>query len=117
MVEEIITALSRYQSIFVIARNSSFSFKGRAVSEASRQLGVRYVLEGIVRKAGAACGSRHSSPTRRPARSIWADRFEDSLDDIFALQDRVALSVAGMIEPTVRSRRDRHCLAAIQRPI
>jgi adenylate cyclase len=105
MVEEIVTALSRYKSIFVIGSGSTLSFKGRAVSphDAGRQLGVRYVLEGSVRKAGARVRITTKLTEAEGGAQIWADRFEDTLDDIFALQDKVALSVAGVIEPTVRT--------------
>jgi TolB-like protein len=105
MVEEIITALSRFKSIFVIGSGSTLSFKGKSVSphEAGRQLGVRYVLEGSVRRAGARVRITAKLTDAEGGAQIWADRFEDTLDDIFALQDRVALSVGGVIEPAVRT--------------
>jgi TolB-like protein len=105
MVEEIVTALSRCKSIFVIGSGSTLSFKGKAVSphEAGRQLGVRYVLEGSVRKAGARVRITAKLTDASDGAQIWADRFEDTLDDIFALQDRVALSVGSVIEPAVRT--------------
>ena len=103
MVEEIITALSRIRWLFVIARNSTFTYKGRAVDvkEVGRELGVRYVLEGSVRKAGTqvrVTGQLIDAPT---GTHLWADRFDGSLEDVFELQDRVAVSVAGVIEPAL----------------
>ena len=104
MVEEIVTALSRYKSIFVIGSGSTFSFKGRAVSpqEVGRTLGVRYSLEGSVRKAGARVRIAVKLTDTSDGAQIWADRFEDTLADVFELQDKVALAVAGVIEPAVR---------------
>jgi len=103
MVEEIITALSRIRWLFVIARNSTFTYKGQAidVKQVSRELGVRYVLEGSVRKAGQRVritGQLIDAPT---GTHLWADRFDGSLEDVFELQDEVAISVAGVIEPTL----------------
>jgi len=105
MVEEIITALSRIRWLFVIARNSSFTYKGQAVDvkQVGRELGVRYVLEGSVRK-----GSGHVRITAQlidatTATHLWADRFDGSLEDVFDLQDKVASSVAGVIEPALRA--------------
>ena len=91
MVEEIITALSRFKSLFVIARNSSFTFKGRAVDikEVGRRLGVRYVLEGSVRKASGKVRITGQLIDAVTGAHIWADRFERDLTDIFALQDEV----------------------------
>ena len=105
MVEEIITALSRIRWLFVIARNSSFTYKGQAidVKQVGRELGVRYVLEGSVRKAG---GRVRITPQLIDAISgthIWADRFDGSLEDVFELQDKVASSVAGAIEPALQA--------------
>jgi len=105
MVEEIITALSRIRWLFVIARNSSFTYKGQNVDvkQVGRELGVRYVLEGSVRKAGQRVritGQLIDAPT---GTHLWADRFDGSLEDVFELQDRVASNVAGIIEPTLRS--------------
>ena len=103
MVAEITTALSRIRSIFVIASGSTLSFKGKAVSpqEVARQLGVRFVLEGSVRKAANRVRIAVQLIDADGAQ-LWAERFEDTLDDVFALQDSVALSVAGKIEPTVQ---------------
>ena len=105
MVEEIITALSRIRWLFVIARNSTFTYKGQAidVKRVGRELGVRYVLEGSVRKAGQKVritGQLIDAPT---GTHLWADRFDGSLEDIFELQDKVATSVAGVIEPTLQT--------------
>jgi TolB-like protein len=104
MLLEIVEALSRIKSIFVIASGSSLSFKGKGVTaqEAARQLGVRYVLEGSVRKAGNRVRIGVQLVDAADGASIWTERFEDTFDDVFALQDRVALAVAGRIEPTVQ---------------
>ncbi len=108
MVVEIVEALSRIRSIFVIASGSSLSFKGKGVAaqDAARQLGVRYVLEGSVRKAGGRVRIGVQLIDAADGAQIWTHRFEDTLEDVFALQDRVALAVAGKIEPTVRAGRD-----------
>jgi adenylate cyclase len=104
MVEEIVGALSRFKSIFVISSGSTLSFKGKAVSpiEAGRRLGVRYVLEGSVRAAAGRVRIAVKLTDTRDGAQIWADRFEDTLADVFALQDKVALSTAAKIEPTVQ---------------
>jgi TolB-like protein/class 3 adenylate cyclase len=101
IVEEIITALSRFRQLFVIARNSSFTYKGRAVDvkQVGRELGVRYVLEGSVRKAGNRVRITGQLIDASTAVHLWADRFEGALDDIFDLQDRVTASVVGAIVP------------------
>src|ERR1700691_404297 len=101
MVEEIITALSRFKSLFVIARNSSFTFKGRAVDikEVGQRLGVRYVLEGSVRKASGKVRITGQLIDALTGTHIWADRFERDLTDFFALQDEVATSVVSAIQP------------------
>jgi TolB-like protein len=105
MVEEIITALSRIRWLFVIARNSSFTYKGQAVDvkRVGRELGVRYVLEGSVRKAGGQVRITAQLIEAETGTHLWADRFDGSLEDVFALQDRVAISVAGVIEPALRA--------------
>jgi len=105
MVEEIITALSRIRWLFVIARNSSFTYKGRAVDvkQVGRELGVRYVLEGSVRKADNRVRITAQLIDALGGTHLWADRFDGSLEDIFDLQDKVAVSVAGVIEPTLRA--------------
>jgi adenylate cyclase len=101
MVEEIITALSRFKWLFVIARNSSFTFKGRAVDikEVGRRLGVRYVLEGSVRKAAGKVRIAGQFVDATTGAHIWADRFERDLTDIFALQDEVTVAVVSAIQP------------------
>ena len=103
MVEDIITALSRFKSLFVIARNSSFAYKGKTVDikQVGGELGVRYVLEGSVRKSGnrvRITGQLIDAPT---GGHLWADRFDGGLEDIFDLQDQVTTRVVGIIEPTV----------------
>jgi adenylate cyclase len=104
MVEEIITALSRIRWLFVIARNSTFTYKGQAVDvkQVGRELGVRYVLEGSVRKAGGRVRITGQLINATTGTHIWADRFDGSLADVFDLQDQIATSVAGVIEPTLR---------------
>ncbi|MGY8664183.1 adenylate/guanylate cyclase domain-containing protein [Bradyrhizobium sp. UFLA05-109] len=101
MVEEIITALSRFKLLFVIARNSSFTFKGRAVDvkEVGRRLGVRYVLEGSVRKASGKVRITGQLVDAVTGAHIWADRFERDLTDVFALQDEVTVAVVSAIQP------------------
>jgi TolB-like protein/class 3 adenylate cyclase len=99
MVEEIITALSRFKSLFVIARNSSFTYKGKAVDikQVGRELGVRYVLEGSIRRAGQRARITGQLIDAESGSHLWADRFEGALDDIFELQDNVTRSVVGAI--------------------
>jgi TolB-like protein len=101
IVEDIITALSRFKSLFVIARNSTFTYKGKAVDikQVGRDLGVRYVLEGSVRKAGAKLRITGQLIDATTGAHLWADRFDGPLDDIFELQDRVTSSVVGAIAP------------------
>jgi adenylate cyclase len=101
MVEEITTALSRFKWLFVIARNSSFTFKGRAVDikEVGRRLGVRYVLEGSVRKAAGKVRITGQLIDAITGAHIWADRFERDLMDVFALQDEVTVAVVSAIQP------------------
>ena len=105
MVEEIITALSRIRWLFVIARNSSFTYKGQVVDvkQVGRELGVRYVLEGSVRKAGNRVRITGQLIDAETGAHLWADRFDGSLEDVFELQDQVAISVAGVIEPTLQA--------------
>jgi adenylate cyclase len=104
MVEEITTALSRVKSFFVIARNSSFTYKGRAVDvkQVGRELGVRYVLEGSVRKAGSRVRITGQLVEAASGAHLWADRYDGDLDDIFDLQDRVTTSVVGAIAPKLQ---------------
>jgi len=101
MVEEITTALSRFQRLFVVARNSSFTFKGQAVDvkEVGRRLGVRYVLEGSVRKAAGKVRITGQLIDAATGAHIWGDRFERDLTDIFALQDEVTVAVVSAIQP------------------
>ena len=101
IVEDIITALSRFQNLFVIARNSSFTYRGRAVDvkQVSRELGVRYVLEGSVRKATNRVRITGQLIDATTGAHLWADRFDGTLEDIFDLQDQVTASVIGAIAP------------------
>jgi len=101
MVEEIITALSRFNWLFVIARNSSFTFKGKAVDvkEVGRRLGVRYVLEGSVRKSAGKVRIAGQLIDAVTGAHIWADRFERDLTDVFALQDELTVAVVSAIQP------------------
>ena len=101
MVEDIITALSRFKSLFVIARNSSFTYKGKAVEikQVGRELGVRYVLEGSVRKAGGKVRITGQLIDATTGAHLWADRFDGPLDDIFELQDKVTSGVVAAIAP------------------
>jgi TolB-like protein/tetratricopeptide (TPR) repeat protein len=103
MVEDIITGLSRFKSLFVIARNSSFTYKGRAVDikQVGRELGVRYVLEGSVRKAGGRVRITGQLIDSDTGAHLWADRFDGSLEDVFELQDQVTTSVISAIAPTI----------------
>jgi adenylate cyclase len=104
VVEEIITALSRVHWLFVIARNSSFTYKGRAVDIklVGRELGVRYVLEGSVRKASNRVRITGQLVDAATGAHVWANRFDGALDDIFDLQDQVTASVVGAIEPRLQ---------------
>jgi TolB-like protein len=101
MVEEIITALSRLRWLFVIARNSSFTYKGRAVDvkQVGRELGVRYVLEGSVRKSANRLRITGQLIDASTGAHIWANRFDGAIEDIFELQDQVTASVVGAIAP------------------
>jgi TolB-like protein/class 3 adenylate cyclase len=105
MVEEIITALSRIRWLFVIARNSTFTYKGQIVDvkQVGRELGVLYVLEGSVRKSGNRVRITAQLIDVPGGAYLWADRFDGSLEDVFDLQDRVASSVAGVIEPALQA--------------
>src|SRR5271169_3193388 len=113
MVEEIITALSRIRWLFVIARNSTFTYKGQSidVKRVGRELGVRYVLEGSVRKAGGRVRITAQLIDAINGAHLWADRFDGSLEDVFELQDKVAVSVAGVIEPTLQAAEMRRSAA------
>jgi TolB-like protein/class 3 adenylate cyclase len=113
MVQEIITALSQIRWLFVIARNSTFTYKGRAVDvkQIGRELGVRYVLEGSVRKAGARVRITAQLIDTLSGADLWADRFDGSLEDVFDLQDQVASSAAGVIEPALQAAEMRRSAA------
>ena len=113
MVEEIITALSRIRWLFVIARNSSFTYKGQTVDvkQVGRELGVRYVLEGSVRKAGTQVRINGQLIDAVTGTHLWAGRFDGSLEDVFDLQDQVAVSVAGVIEPALQAAEMRRSVA------
>ncbi|MGE3742963.1 MAG: adenylate/guanylate cyclase domain-containing protein [Geminicoccaceae bacterium] len=113
LVEEIITSLSRERSIFVIARNSTFTYKGRAVDvrQVARELGVRYVLEGSIRKAGTRVRIVGQLIDAGTGHHVWADRFEGDLADIFELQDKVTESVVGSVEPSIRLQEIRQARA------
>jgi adenylate cyclase len=105
MVEEIITALSRIPWLFVLARNSSFTYKGQVVDvkQVGRELGVRYVLEGSVRKGGNRVRITGQLIDAVTGTHLWADRFDGLIEDVFELQDKVASSVAGVIEPALQA--------------
>ena len=115
MVEEILTALSQIRWLFVIARNSSFTYKDQAVDvkQVGKELGVLYVLEGSVRKAGNRVRITAQLLDAASGAHLWADRFDGTLEDVFELQDNVASSVAGVIEPTLEAAEHRR---SIQRP-
>ncbi len=104
VVEDIITGLSRIKWIFVIARNSSFAYRGKAVDvkQVGRELGVRYALEGSVRKSGNRVRITAQLIDAGTGTHIWADQYDRALDDIFAVQDELTISVVGVIEPTLR---------------
>ena len=104
VVEDIITGLSRIKWLFVIARNSSFVYKGRAVNvkEVGRTLGVRYVLEGSVRKAGNRVRLTAQLIEAETGLHLWAERYDRLLEDIFALQDEITTSIVGALEPNLR---------------
>jgi adenylate cyclase len=103
MVEEITGALSRIRQLFVIARNSSFTYKGRSVDVklVARELGVRYVLEGSVRKAANRIRVTAQLIDAISGSHLWAERYDRDLSDIFAVQEEIAASVVGIIEPAL----------------
>src|SRR6266516_4422882 len=103
MVEDIITALSHFKALFVIARNSSFTYKGRAVDvkQVGRELGVRYVLEGSVRKAGNRVRITGQLIDALSGTHLWAEHFDGSLEDVFDLQDKITENVVGAIAPKI----------------
>jgi adenylate cyclase len=104
MAEEILTALSSCTWLFVIARNSSFTYKGRAVDvrEVGRELGVHYVLEGSVRRGGNRLRFTGQLIDTLTGTHIWADRFDGDLSDVFDLQDRMTANVVAAIEPRLQ---------------
>jgi adenylate cyclase len=104
MVEDIVTGLSRIKWLFVIARNSSFVYKGKAVDvrQVGRELGVRYVLEGGVRKAGNRLRVTAQLVEAESGSHLWADKFDGELKDIFELQDQITERVVGIVEPSVQ---------------
>jgi len=104
MVDDIITGLSRIKWLFVIARNSSFVWRGRAadVKQVGRELGVRYVLEGSVRRADNRVRINAQLADSATGAHVWAERYDRTYDDVFALQDEIALAVVGAIEPSLR---------------
>jgi TolB-like protein len=104
MVDDIITGLARINWLFVIARNSTFTYKGHAVDvkQVGRELGVRYVLEGSVRKSGNSVRVACQMVDASSGAHVWAERYDRNSDDIFALQDEIALSAVGAIAPSVR---------------
>ena len=112
MVEEIITALSRIRWLFVIARNSSFTYKGQAidVKRVGRELGVRYVLEGSVRRGGNRVRVTAQLIDALSSAHIWAERYDRDLSDIFAVQDEITASVAGIIEPALAEAEQQRAL-------
>jgi TolB-like protein/class 3 adenylate cyclase/Tfp pilus assembly protein PilF len=103
LVEDIITALSRFKSLFVIARNSSFTYKGKAVDikQVGRELGVRYVLEGSVRKAGTRLRITGQLIEASTGAHLWAEKIDGALEDVFDLQDQITTSVVGVIAPRI----------------
>jgi TolB-like protein len=113
MVEEIITALSRIHWLFVIARNSTFTYKGQAVDvkQVGRELGVRYVLEGSVRKGGNRVRITAQLIDALTGTHLWAERFDGLIEDVFELQEKIALSVAGVIEPALQAAEMRRSAA------
>ena len=113
MVEDIITGLSRIRWLFVIARNSSFTYKGKPVDirQVGRELGVRYVLEGGVRKAGARVRITAQLIEAETGAHLWAEKFDGALEDVFELQDQITDQVVGIVEPSLRQseiERSRH---------
>jgi adenylate cyclase len=112
LVEDIITALSRFKSLFVIARNSSFTYKGRAIDirQVGRELGVRYVLEGSVRRAGDRMRINAQLIDAISGGHVWAEWYERPLGDVFAVQDEITASVAGLIEPALAEAEQQRAL-------
>lgn len=111
--DDIITGLARIKWLFVVARNSTFTYKGRAVEvkQVGRELGMRYVIEGSVRKAGCNVRVTGQMIDTSTGTHVWAARYDRSSDDIFTLQDEIALSAVGAIAPSVRKSGNRMCQA------
>ncbi|TJW30562.1 MAG: adenylate cyclase, partial [Mesorhizobium sp.] len=103
MVEDIVTALAHFRHLFVIARNSSFTYKGRSIDikQVGRELGVRYVVEGSVRRAGDRLRIAGQLIDTSTGAYLWADRFDGTLAEVFDLQDQIASSIVGAIAPKV----------------
>ena len=110
MVEDIITGLSRIKWLFVIARNSSFVYKGKPVDvrQVGRELGVRYVLEGAVRKAGDRLRVTAQLLEAETGAHLWLDRYDGKLEHVFDLQDQITEKVVGVVEPSVRQSEIEH---------
>src|SRR5207237_311073 len=104
IVEDIITGLSRIKWLYVVARNSTFVYKGKPIDikQVSRELGARYVLEGSLRKAGNRVRVTAQLIDGASGNHVWADRYDRAFDDIFELQDELTMSVVGAIEPSLR---------------
>jgi adenylate cyclase len=104
MAEDILTGLSRHRWLFVIARNSSFTYKGRAVDvrQVGRELGVRYVLEGSVRRAGSRVRFTAQLVDTATGNQVWGERYDGEAEDLFDLQDRITEAVVGILEPTIQ---------------
>jgi TolB-like protein len=104
MVEDIVTGLSRIKWLFVTARNSSFIYKGKAIDvrQAGRELGVRYILEGGVRKVGQRLRVTAQLVEAETGAHLWADKFDGELKDVFELQDQITESVVSIVEPSLR---------------
>jgi TolB-like protein len=104
IVEEITTALSRFRSLFVIARNSAFTFKGQSVDvrDVGQRLGVRYILEGSVRRALGQLRVTSQLVEAETGAHVWADRYDGVMSDVFELQDQITAAVAGILEPSIR---------------
>lgn len=115
MVEEIITALSRIRWLFVLARNSTFIYKGRAVDikQVGQELNARYVLEGSVRRSASVVRVTAQLIDASNGAHLWAERYDGPMEDVFALQDKIALAVAGIIEPTLQAA---EAIRAVERP-
>jgi adenylate cyclase len=118
VVEDIISGLSRIKWLFVIARNSSFVYKGKGVDvkQVGRELGVRYVLEGSVRKAGPRVRLTGQVVETQSGRHIWAERYDRTLDDIFTLQDEITMGVVALVRDRETAGPLPRCRALRKRP-